>query len=132
MKVCQAEGIPTVVWITPLLPYVNDTKENLQGILDFCFDAGVKGIVFFDGGGMTLRAGDREYYYKALDQHFPGLKERYQKRYGNDYYLPSENGRALCEMLRSACSAHGVMCDSDEIFSYLHRLGESAEQISLF
>jgi len=81
---------------------------------------------------MTLRAGDREYYYAALDRHFPGLKARYIQTYGDSYELPSPNGHLLTKLLHTLCREHGVMCDNDEIFSYLYRLGDGAEQISLF
>ena len=132
LKVCQAEGIPTVVWLTPLLPFLNDTEENLRGILDLCFDAGVKGIIFFSGGGMTLRDGDREYYYAALDRHFPGLKSRYIETYGNCYELPSPNGYRLTKLLHHLCRKNGVMCDNGAIFTDIRQLGESFEQIHLF
>ncbi|MDE7233308.1 MAG: radical SAM protein, partial [Lachnospiraceae bacterium] len=68
LKIMQENGIPTVVWLSPILPYINDTRENIQGILEYCRDAGVYGIICF-GMGMTLRQGDREYYYAALDRH---------------------------------------------------------------
>lgn len=90
MTLRQAQ-IPTVVWITPLLPFINDTEENLNRLLDACIEAGVKGIICF-GMGVTLRDGDREYFYKALDRHFPGLKEKYVRTYGNSYELESPNG----------------------------------------
>lgn len=67
-------GIPTVVWLTPILPFINDTKENINGILDYCMEAGVKGIICFNMG-VTLRDGDREYFYQALDRYFSGLKK---------------------------------------------------------
>ena len=79
LKIFQQEGIPTIVWFTPILPYINDTVENIRGVLNYCFDAGVKGVLTFGDGGMTLRDGDREYYYSALDRHFPGLKNIYIK-----------------------------------------------------
>ena len=78
LKEFQREGIPTVVWMTPLLPFLTDTEENFETLLEYCFDAGVKGVICFNVG-MTLRSGDREYYYKALDRHFPGLSLRYEK-----------------------------------------------------
>ena len=74
LKVMRDNGIPTVVWFSPLLPFINDTEENLRGILGYCFEAEVKGIICF-GIGLTLREGDREYFYKKLDEHFPGLRE---------------------------------------------------------
>ena len=79
LKEFQRLGIPTVVWLCPILPYINDTVENLNGILDYCFDAGVKGIINF-GFGVTLRAGNREYFYRKQDEHFPGMKERYHPK----------------------------------------------------
>ena len=75
LKAMQENDIPTYVWLTPLLPYINDTPENLMGLLEMCADAGVKGIICFNMG-LTLREGNREYFYKALDRLFPGLKER--------------------------------------------------------
>ena len=90
LKEFQNRGIPTVVWLCPILPYINDTEENLRRILDYCFDAGVVGIINF-GFGVTLRSGDREYFYQKLDQHFPGMKERYQRKFGNAYECLSDN-----------------------------------------
>ena len=74
-------GIPTVVWLTPILPFINDTKENIEGILNYCVEAGVKGIICFNMG-LTLRDGDREYFYQALDKSFPGMKKKYIEIYG--------------------------------------------------
>ena len=66
----RERGIPTVVWLTPILPFINDTKENIEAILNECVRIGVKGVICFDMG-LTLREGDREYYYAVLDKHFP-------------------------------------------------------------
>ncbi len=97
-------GIPTVVWLSPILPFINDTEENLRGILDYCIEAGVKGIICF-GMGVTLREGDREYFYAALDRHFPGMKEKYIKTYGNAYELASPKNRELMKIFRQTCAA---------------------------
>ena len=56
-------GIPTVVWLCPILPFINDTEENLRGVLDYCVRAGVYGSICF-GMGLTLREGNREYFYR--------------------------------------------------------------------
>jgi len=64
---CRARGIPTVVWFSPLLPFINDTIENVDGIVDYCVRAGVKAIICF-GIGLTLREGNREYFYDSLDR----------------------------------------------------------------
>ena len=124
-------GIPTVVWLTPILPFINDTEENIKGILDYCIQAGVKGILCF-GIGVTLREGDREYFYKALDKYFPGLKNRYIRTYGNAYELPSPNQRKLLDILEKTCMKNGIMYRTEEVFQYLHELPEKYKQISLF
>ncbi|MDR2044494.1 MAG: radical SAM protein [Clostridium sp.] len=69
-------GVPTVVWLSPFLPFINDTEENLRGLLDYCVRAKVRAIMCF-GFGMTLRDGNRECYYSKLNESFPGLKARY-------------------------------------------------------
>ena len=131
LKAFQKENIPTVVWLCPVLPFINDTPENIQGILDVCFDAGVKGILSF-GMGLTLREGDREYYYQALDRHFPGVKQKYVQTFGLDYECPSPRSRELWELFDRECAAHGVMHHPREIFEYLSAFPQKGEQISLF
>lgn len=124
-------GIPTVVWLSPILPFINDTVENIAGILDYCVKAGVKGIICF-GMGVTMREGNREYFCRALDTHFPGLKERYIREYGNSYELPSPNQRELMSLLQKVCREHGIMCTPEECFGYLHEFPERYVQQSLF
>ena len=124
-------GIPTVVWLTPILPFINDTEENIRGILEYCVEAGVKGIICFEMG-VTLRDGDREYFYKALDKHFPGIKNKYIRTYGNAYDIPSPNNEKLLEILKETCVKNGMMYQIKECFQYLHEFPEKYEQMSLF
>lgn len=131
LEILRDLGIPTMVWMTPILPYLNDTRENIEGILNYCIRAKVKGIICF-GMGLTLREGDREYYYAALDRHFPGLKERYIHRYGNAYELPSDHSAELLTLFHDTCQKHGILHNPDECFSYLHEFPEPYEQLSLF
>lgn len=133
LKEFQAVGIPTVVWLCPIVPFLNDTEENIRGILDYCADAGVKGIISF-GMGLTLRSGNREYFYAALDRHFPGLKETYIRTYGNAYELPSPRSRELSRLFRETCERYGIWHDNNRIFRYMHEFEDKqkAEQMSLF
>ena len=124
-------GIPTIVWLTPILPYINDTRENLAGILKYCIRAGVKGIICF-GMGVTLREGDREYFYAALDKHFPGLKKRYIKEFGNSYMLNSPHNTELMRLFHTVCEKYGILHHNEQIFEYLQELPERYEQMSLF
>lgn len=132
LKILRDNGIPTVVWLCPILPFINDTEENIRGILDYCVRAKVKGIINFDMG-VTLRDGNREYFYKKLDEHFPGLKEKYIRMYGNSYQLSSPNSRQLNMIYKSECIKNGIMCDVNECFEYLNKYEDkySGEQISL-
>ena len=127
----QKRGIPTVVWLTPILPFINDTEENVWAILEECVRVGVKGVIDF-GMGMTLREGDREYYYATLDRHFPGLKQRYIERYGNAYELPSPNAAALKRIFRKICEENGILSDPEACFQYMYELPERFQQLSLF
>ena len=131
LKECQRRGIPTVVWLCPILPYINDTEENLRGILGYCFDAGVVGIINF-GFGVTMRSGNREYFYGKLDEHFPGMKERYIKRFGDAYECPSDNSARLWSIFRRECRVHGVMQNPGEIFAYMNEYPTVNKQMSLF
>ena len=124
-------GIPTVVWLCPLLPMINDTKENVSGILDYCVQAGVKGVICF-GMGLTLRDGSREYFYRNLDRHFPGLKGEYIRRYGNSYNLPSPRETELMELFHRTCEQAGILHDNDTIFRYLHDFPDRGEQLCFF
>lgn len=134
LEILRDEGIPTVVWFTPLLPFLNDTRENIDGLLEICIRAKVRGIVAFEDMGLTLREGDREYYYQKLDEHFPGLKRRYVQTYGNQYVLPSPNRAELMQRVREACRENHILCEPDEVFRYVGTYEEPmrGEQLSLF
>ena len=125
----RRHGIPTYVWLTPILPFINDTPQNVLQILDACAQAGVRGIICFDMG-LTLRDGDREYFYAALDRHFPGLKERYARTYGNAYEIPSPDRESLMDLFRSFCGRHGILCTPEACFEDMYRLPEKYRQIS--
>ncbi len=131
LEIMRDEGISTVVWLSPVLPFINDTKENIDGILDYCVRAKVHGIICF-GMGVTLREGDREYYYAALDKYFPGLKERYRKKYGLAYEVTSEHHKELMNNLRRRCNESKIICDVEKCFDYLHEFPDKYEQMSLF
>ena len=131
LQIFHENGIPTVVWLSPILPFINDTRENIEGILDYCIQAKVYGIICF-GMGVTLREGDREYFYAALDRNFPGLKEKYREKYGYSYQLNSDRHTELMGILEDKCRKNGIVCDINECFQYLHELPEKYEQMTLF
>ena len=123
-------GIHTVVWLSPLLPYINDTPENVAAIVDMAGKAGCMGIICFDMG-LTLRNGDREHYYSALERHFPGLRERYIREYGDAYMLTSPNAAKLWRVFVTECRSRGIEYRTDAVFDFMRRFEES-EQLTLF
>ena len=131
LEAMQERGIPTIVWLTPVLPFINDTEENITAILNECVRTGVRGVIDF-GMGLTLREGDREYYYAALDRHFPGMKERYIRSYGNAYELPSPDADKLEKIFHEICRENGIMSNPDECFAFMHELPEKYTQMSIF
>lgn len=132
LKILRDNGIPTVVWLSPILPFINDTRENIEGILEYCIEAKVRGILCFDMG-VTLRSGNREYFYSKLDKDFPGMKERYQRAYGDSYVVSSPRNAELMRLFHETCERNGIMHNNDEIFAYLSRFEENqkCEQLSL-
>ena len=127
----QKRGIPTVVWLTPILPFINDTEENITAILNECVRTGVKGIICFDMG-LTLRDGDREYFYAALDKYFPYLKQKYIATYGNSYEVPSPDSRHLMQIFKKICRDNGIISDPFKCFKYMQEFPEDKKQISIF
>ena len=130
LKAFQQKGIPAVVWMTPLLPWLTDTGENVEQILAWCFDAGVRGIICFNAG-LTLRSGNREYYYRNLDRMFPGLSEKYRKVYGNSYEVNSAHSAELMAYFHRECERHGVLHTPQECFSWIAEMPPRYEQVSL-
>jgi len=131
LEVLRDAGIPTVVWLSPILPFINDTEENLRGLLDYCVRAGVMAILCF-GFGLTLRAGNREYFYGKLDEHFPGMKQRYIKQFGNSYECKSPNEPALWGVLREVCDEHNLLFGTDKVFSFIRQFEPESSQLSMF
>ncbi len=124
-------GIPTVVWLDPILPFLNDTRENVSAILDMCMEAKVVGVICF-GMGVTLRSGSREYFYSQLDRHFPGLKERYIRTYGNAYELNSPRNSELMQHFHATCEARGLLHDNTTIFRWMSTFETPEKQLSLW
>ena len=127
LEILRDNNIPTIVWLSPILPFINDTRSNILSLLEMCKSANVKGIICF-GMGLTLREGNREYYYKKLDEHFPALKDQYIKLYGNSYVISSPREGVLMKLFHEKCEALGILHDNNKIFSYL----ETFEEPTLF
>ncbi|MCL2814992.1 MAG: radical SAM protein [Oscillospiraceae bacterium] len=131
LEAMRDAGIPTVVWICPILPFINDTEENLRGLMDYCVKAKVRGLASFCFG-TTMREGSRDYFYKCLDRHFPGVKQKYIEKFGGAYACYSDGGLALRALTKEICRTHGIIYKPDELHRALYDIGPGERQISLF
>lgn len=130
LKKLNEAGIPTVVWLCPILPFINDTEENIKGILNYCIEAKVYGVICF-GMGLTLREGNREYFYNQLDQSFPNIKDKYIQTYGMQYQINSPNHTTLMKLFHQLCEDNGIVHDNKIIFEYLSEFEEKNRSIQL-
>lgn len=127
----QERGIPTIVWLTPILPFLNDTAENAVSIVDMCAACGVYGIIYY-GAGVTLRSGDREYFYSQLDRRFSGIKEKYIRAFGDRYVCISPRSAEIDRAFYAAAEQHGIVTGNEELFSYMCRWEGKFQQLGLF
>ncbi|HBH47480.1 MAG TPA: radical SAM protein [Bacteroidales bacterium] len=106
MRALSEQGIYTGAVLTPVLPFITDTKENIAGIVDAV--ANVGGNYIISWMGMTQREGHREYYYHKLDEKFPGIKAKYQKYFGDSYNCNSPNADKLYKVLNEKCQLNNL------------------------
>ena len=133
LEAMRDAGIPTAVWICPILPFINDTEENLRGLMDYCVRAKIRGLVSFCFG-TTMRDGSRDYFYKCLDRHFPGVKQKYIEKFGNEYECYSDDGLRLRAITKEICRQHGIIYKHDELSADLFNFNfeQKERQISMF
>ncbi len=115
------------MWLCPFLPFINDSPENFYSLLNICRETGVKGILNF-GIGLTLREGNREYFYRKLDEHFPGLKQKYIQTFRNSYECSSPNNNFLMKYFYDFCRQNNILCKIDDVFGYMNQFPQKPEQ----
>lgn len=129
LKTLSDGGIYCGVLMMPILPFINDTEENIRGILNQAKASGAKFV--FPAFGMTLREGNREYYYDKLDELFPGMKEKYIRRYGNRYQCTSPKAKKLWEFFKNECECLGLLHDMQSI-TRQYKMKYTYQQLTLF
>lgn len=106
IKTLAENGITTGVTMMPILPFIEDSDENIRALVRMAGEAGAKYIL--PGFGLTMRDRQREYFYAKLDRLFPGLREQYQRRYGNRYWAESPRTARLTEIFKQECARLGI------------------------
>ena len=124
-----AAGIPCGILLMPLLPFLNDTAENIQAIVRRAADAGVQWIFAYPDMGVTLRQNQRGYFYDRIDEDFPGMKENYMRAFGNQYECASPGHEQLWQTLVEGCEKRGLLFRMEDIARRLHAPYE-ARQLS--
>lgn len=123
------EGIYSGVLMMPLLPYITDTEENVLQIVRKAKDVGARFV--YGGMGLTMRDGQREYLYQKLDEHYPGLKEKYIKNYGYRYQCSSPKAKKLYYLMANECEKLGLLYQMSEI-TQSYKLGYEGTQLQFF
>ena len=129
MQTLAEKGILTGVTLMPVLPFIEDTEDNIRQIVTLAIEHGAKYII--PSLGMTLRDRQRLYYYNKLDHHFPGLRTRYEKTFGENYYVPAQNTVKLERIIKGLCSQHGIGVEIPQ-FTPRPRLRTDNQQPELF
>jgi len=129
VKALSDAGIYTGILMMPILPYINDSVENVQAIVEEAAKCGAKFI--YPAFGVTLRDGQRDYFYEKLDIHFPGIKDKYMRAFGNQYGCNSANGKSLSIAFKHACDAKGILYKMDDIVK-AYKYERPSDQFNMF
>ncbi|MGL4774279.1 MAG: radical SAM protein [Clostridium sp.] len=132
MRALSSNGIYAGTLLMPILPFINDTEENIRNIVKKTYECGGK-FVFAYGMGVTLRGNQREHFYMKLLSDFPeeGLPQKYINLYGNSYECGSPRGNELWEIFKSECERYGLAYKMKDIING-YRENYEKEQLSLF
>lgn len=122
-------GLFCGVLLMPILPFINDTKENITSIIKTTAEAGGKFV--YPWLGVTLRQNQRDYFYQKLDKHFPGLKMKYQERFGERYECGVNESKQLYRMISELCSQYGLLYKMPDIIT-AYKAQTKYKQVSLF
>ena len=117
------------VLLTPMLPFITDTQENIKQIVKAAYESGARFVYCMYG--VTLRENQRDYFYQQLNQKFEGLTQKYKDTYGNNYVCNSLQKKELEQLLRAECKKYGLLFQMKEIIAGYSKKKEF-EQICLF
>jgi len=106
MKTLAAHGIQTGVTMMPILPFIEDNEENITAIVEQAAANGASYIIPWMG--MTMRDRQRAYYYRQLDALFPGIREKYERTYGDRYSCDTPNAPQLYRLFNALCEEYHI------------------------
>lgn len=113
----------------PVLPFIEDTEENVVGIVRRAYECGARFI--YPAFGVTLRQNQRDWFYDKLGETFPCVKEKYIAAFGNTYECHCPNHKELWKIFGRECENYGIIYKMDEIIRE-YKKGFEDNQLSLF
>jgi DNA repair photolyase len=128
MKQLSDNGLFAGVLLTPILPFITDTEENIKQIVRLSYENGAKFV--WSMGGVTLRENQRIYFYDKLDRHFPGLKSRYIHTFAANYVC-NPLTKNLLNTIRKECNKYGLLYKMQDIIKAYKRKNAHPEQLNL-
>lgn len=129
IKRLSDNGIFTGILLMPVLPFLEDNEENIKDIVRLAHENGAKFI--YPAFGMTLRQNQRDWYFKKLDQNFPGIKQKYIEEFKNAYECRSPKAKLLWHLFKTECDGLGILYKMKDIIS-AYKSGYEEDQLSLF
>ena len=127
MKQLSKQGLFVGTLLTPIIPFITDSEENIKNVIRLSYENGAKFV--FSMGGVTLRENQREYFYEQLDKIFPKLKENYIKTYGNDYFCYPLN-KNLGKIFKEECEKYGLLYKMSDIVKAYKKEIKQEEQLT--
>jgi DNA repair photolyase len=129
MKQLSDNGLFAGVLLSPIIPFITDTEENIRQIVRLSYENGAKFV--WSMGGVTLRGNQRTYFYNQLDKHFNGLKDKYLKTFGNNYICNSMN-KNIAVVFKEECNKYGLLYKMQDIIETYKKIDKKSEQLNLF
>lgn len=130
LRALARAGIFSGILLMPVMPFINDTAENISSVVRLAADSGARFI--YPSFGVTMRTGQREYCLRALDAAFPEEKysQKYQEMFGERYYCASPASEALWELFAEECEKFDILYKMQDIITAYQADGTSRGQLS--
>ncbi|MGC0363949.1 DNA repair photolyase [Rhodococcus sp. 27YEA15] len=98
-------GFSCNVMVAPVIPFLTDSNEDLDGLLAAIADAGATGVTVFP---MHLRGSTRGWFLNWLSEQHPALIRRYRELYGRGAYVTPEYRRWLSRRVEPLVDQYGL------------------------
>lgn len=127
----SAQGLFAGILLMPVLPFLEDSVDNIKAIISETAKAG--GSFIYPAFGVTLRDNQRVWYFDQLNKRFPGegLVQKYIESYGNNYNCTSANARELWQVFTKECELHNIKYRMKDIIA-AYKKPYQTTQLSLF